>query len=80
MTAWWKRNSNIVVKDSTEAGSTDDIPSSTDDEVEYTKAEVEDLTRCIPLLLDKCVRREKIDLRLDDFYDIIDKARGSYRR
>lgn len=60
----------------------EDTPSS-DDEVEdsnqiqlYTKAEVEDFTGCIPLLLDKCVRSGKIDLRFNDFYDIIDKARG----
>src|SRR5947207_10431750 len=89
----WKWNSNIAVKDSTEAeilGSTEDeIPGSTDDEVEssvegqiklYTKAEVEDFTGCIPLLLDKCARKGKIDLGFDDFYDIIDKAQNFVKK
>src|SRR5437016_10206083 len=89
MKEWWKQNSNLPVKDSMETeilGSTEDeIPGSTDDEVEssaecqiklYTKAEVEDFTGCIPLLLDKCATKGKIDLGFSDFYDIIDKAQN----
>ena len=71
MTEWWKRN-NIAIKNSKL-----EILGSTDDQIKlYTKAEVEDFTGCIPLLLDKCVRCGKIDPRFEDFYDIIDKARG----
>jgi hypothetical protein len=44
--------------------------------VDYTKAEIEDFTGSIPLLLEKCIKGRKIDLRFDEFYDIIDKARG----
>jgi hypothetical protein len=32
---------------------------------DYTKAEVEDFTGCIPLLLDMCVVDRKIDLRVE---------------
>ena len=40
----------------------------------HTESEVEDITGCIPLLLDKCVVNEEIDLTVADFEDIHDKA------
>ena len=40
----------------------------------YKESDVEDVTGCIPLLLDKCVVNEEIDLTVADFEDIHDKA------
>ena len=42
----------------------------------YTQSDVEDVTGCIPLLLDKCVVSKKIDLTVKDLRDIYDKAAG----
>jgi hypothetical protein len=42
----------------------------------YDQSEVEDVTGCIPLLLDKCVVGGKIDLTVGDFRDIYNKAVG----
>ena len=42
----------------------------------YEQSDVEDVTGCIPLLLDKCVVGEKIDLTVDDLRDIYDNAVG----
>jgi len=46
----------------------------------YQKSQVEDLTGCIPLLLDKCVVGEKIDLTVADLRDIYNKAVGFVRK
>jgi hypothetical protein len=70
MTEWWKRN-NIAMKNSKL-----EILGSTDDQIKLLRLNFEDFTGCIPLLLDKCVRCGKIDLRFEDFYDIIDKAQS----
>jgi hypothetical protein len=40
----------------------------------YTKPDVEDVTGCIPLLLDKCVVDKKIDLTVTALRDIYNKA------
>ena len=40
----------------------------------YTKAEVEDITGCIPLLLDKCVENGEIDLGVKTLRDIHHQA------
>ena len=42
----------------------------------YERSEVEDVTGCIPLLLDKCVVDGKIDLTVADLKDIYDNAVG----
>ena len=41
---------------------------------DYTKVQVEDITGCIPLLLDTCVVDGKFDLNVTDFRAIYDKA------
>ena len=41
---------------------------------DYTKAQVEDITGCIPLLLDTCVVDGKFDLNIKDFRTIYDQA------
>lgn len=41
---------------------------------DYTKAQVEDITGCIPWLLDVCVVGGKFDLNVKDFRDIYDEA------
>jgi len=41
---------------------------------DYTKAQVEDITGCIPFLLDKCVVDGKIDLNVEAFLDIYHEA------
>lgn len=43
---------------------------------DYTKAQVEDITGCIPLLLDICVVDGKIDLDVTAFRDIYHQAAG----
>lgn len=45
----------------------------------YTKDEVEDVTGCIPLLLDKCVVDEKIELKIPELGTIADNAIGFAR-
>ena len=40
----------------------------------YKRSDVEDITGCIPLLLDKCVVDEKIDLTVTDLRSIYNKA------
>jgi hypothetical protein len=40
----------------------------------YKESEVEDVTGCIPLLLDKCVAGGKVDFAVDDLHRIYDKA------
>ena len=40
----------------------------------YERSDVEDVTGCIPLLLEKCVVREKVDLTVVALRDIYDKA------
>jgi hypothetical protein len=47
---------------------------------DYQRSEVEDITGCIPLLLDKCVVGGKIDLTVADLRDIHDEAVGHVRR
>ena len=42
----------------------------------YKRSDVEDVTGCIPLLLDKCVVSGKIDLTVKYLHDIYDKAVG----
>jgi len=42
----------------------------------YEESHVEDVTGRIPLLLDKCVVGNKIDLTVKDLRDIYDKAVG----
>jgi hypothetical protein len=42
----------------------------------YKRSDVEDVTGCIPLLLDKCVVDGKIDLTVADLRIIYDKAGG----
>jgi len=42
----------------------------------YTRSDVEDVTGCIPLLLEKCVVGGKIDLTVQDLRDIYNKAVG----
>jgi hypothetical protein len=44
------------------------------DASDYEKSNFEDITGRIPLLLDKCVVNEKIDLTVSDLSDIYDKA------
>ena len=44
------------------------------DKGDYNQSEVEDITGCIPLLLDKCVVGGKIDLTVPDLRDIYNKA------
>ena len=41
---------------------------------DYTKAEVEDFTGCIPLLLDMCVVDGKIDLRVQTMQSVWDEV------
>ena len=41
---------------------------------EYRRSEVEDVTGCIPLLLDKCVVGGEINLSVMDLQDIADEA------
>jgi hypothetical protein len=41
---------------------------------DYKRSDVEDVTGCIPLLLDKCVVDGKIDLTVKELGDIYDKA------
>jgi hypothetical protein len=41
---------------------------------DYTKAEVEDFTGCIPLLLEKCVVDRKIDLRVQAMESVWDEV------
>jgi hypothetical protein len=41
---------------------------------DYTKAEVEDFTGCIPLLLEKCVVKRKIDLRVQAMESVWDEV------
>jgi hypothetical protein len=50
MKQWWARNNDVLPNDYTQ------------DDLETFKSEVEDLTGCIPLLLDKCKVNGKIDL------------------
>jgi hypothetical protein len=40
----------------------------------YKRSDVEDITGCIPLLLDKCVVDGKIDLTVTDLRNIYNKA------
>jgi len=40
----------------------------------YTKDDVEDLTGCTPLFLDKCVVENTINLTVDFFKDIVSHA------
>jgi hypothetical protein len=40
----------------------------------YAKSEVEDVTGCIPLLLDKCTLDGKVDFAVDDMRDIYNRA------
>jgi hypothetical protein len=40
----------------------------------YKRSDVEDITGCIPLLLDKCVVGRKIDLTVADLREIYHKA------
>jgi hypothetical protein len=40
----------------------------------HDKSEVEDITGCIPLLLDKCVVNGKINFAVKDRHNICDKA------
>jgi len=42
----------------------------------YNRNQVEDVTGCIPLLLDKCAVGKKIDLNVADLRDIYNKAVG----
>ena len=42
----------------------------------YKESEVESVTGCIPLLLEKCLVDKKIDLTVKDLYDIYDEATG----
>jgi hypothetical protein len=42
----------------------------------YKESEVESVTGCIPLLLEKCLVDKKIDLTVKDLYDIYDEAAG----
>jgi hypothetical protein len=46
----------------------------------YTKTQVEDITGCIPLLLDVCVVDGKIDLSVTDFRDIYHEAAAFEQR
>ena len=46
----------------------------------YTKAQVEDITGCTPLLLNKCVVDGKIDLDVTAFYDIYHQAAAFERK
>jgi hypothetical protein len=41
---------------------------------DYRKAEVEDFTGCIPLLLEKCVVDRKIDLRVQAMESVWDEV------
>ena len=52
MKQWWEQNNEA-------------IPDCEKNEVELFKNRVEDLTGCIPLLLNKCVVNGKIDLSVD---------------
>jgi hypothetical protein len=45
----------------------------------YEKAEIEDFTGCIPLLLDKCVVDGKINLEAKAFKEIYREAQGFVR-
>ena len=42
----------------------------------YDQSKVEDVTGCIPLLLDKCVVGGKIDFAVEDLRNICDEAVG----
>jgi hypothetical protein len=42
----------------------------------YEQRDIEDITGCIPLLLDNCVVGKKIDLHMDYLRDIYHKAVG----
>ena len=42
----------------------------------YEQRDVEDMTRCIPLLLDKCVVGSKIDLTVTDLSELCHNAVG----
>jgi hypothetical protein len=40
----------------------------------YEQSDVEDVTGCIPLLLDKCLASGKVDFAVDNLRDIYNKA------
>jgi hypothetical protein len=45
----------------------------------YKRSDVEDVTGCIPLLLDKCIVDGKIDLTVNNLRDIYDEAASFVR-
>jgi len=56
MEQWWIRNKHLIDGDIVRGG--------------YTKDEIEDLTGCIPLLLEKCAVNGKIDLNVEDMKSV----------
>jgi hypothetical protein len=58
MQQWWLRNEKLIPE------------SYTEDEIEVFKSKVEDFTGSIPLLLEKSVVNEKIDLSADALVDL----------
>jgi hypothetical protein len=46
----------------------------------YERSDVEDVTGCIPLLLDKCVVSRKVDLTVVALREIYNKAVGFVRQ
>jgi hypothetical protein len=61
MEQWWKRHSNNKMIGDKTIG-------------DFERSEVEDVTGCIPLLLDKCVVDGRIDLTSRYLRDIYNKA------
>jgi hypothetical protein len=47
---------------------------------DYSRDEIEDITGCIPLLLDKCVVEGKIDLTVPELRNIYNKSAGFVQR
>jgi len=57
MKQWWEQNNKA-------------IPDCEKNEIELFKNRVEDLTGCVPLLLNGCIVNEKIDLSADALHNV----------
>jgi len=66
MQQWWIRNNNALPDeykaDDLDKNTAGDLDKDTAGDLKAFKSDVEDVTGCIPLLLDKCIVKGKIDL------------------
>ena len=66
MQQWWIRNNNALPDeykaDDLDKNTAGDLDKDTAGDLKTFKSDVEDITGCIPLLLDKCIVKGKIDL------------------